>query len=268
MENSATSKRRLKIIIGYLVLFCVIAFILYIILAPSATCTDKKLNQGEKEIDCGGPCSPCKDISISQTKNITALEVAFALGGNNTYDVVAKILNPNDSIGAKTFNYVFTLKNSAGLIIAKREGTSFILPADTKYVAELGLSTEGNAVPASANIEISDPRWEKLSNIGKPQIGVYNKKVSPITNSDGNEAEGSIRNESNYDLKKIYITIILRNEKETIIGISTTQRNSVRAKESQLFKVTWPYSLGEDVLNMEVDPQANVFDQQNLSILD
>ena len=259
MENSATSKRRIKIIIGYVVLFCVIAFILYLILSPAATCSDKKQNQGEKGIDCGGPCTPCKDVT--QTKDISIGEVAFALGGNNTYDVASKISNPNDSIGARTFNYVFTLKDSTGSIIAKREGTNFILPADTKYVAELGLQTDNNAIPVSANIEISGADWQKLSNISKPQIGVYSKKFGPIENSDGNEAEGTIRNESSYDLKKIDIVIILRDEKGNIIGISTTQRNSVRAKEDQLFKVTWPYSLGGNVQKLEVDPQANVFDQ-------
>ena len=258
MENSATLKRRVLIIIGYFMLFCVIAFILYLMLAPAATCLDNKKNQGEKGIDCGGPCTPCKDIT--QNKDITVLETAFALGGNNTYDVASKISNPNDAIGARTFNYIFTLKDSAGLIIAKREGKNFILPADTKYVAELGLQTDNNATPASANIEISGAIWDKLSNVDKPQIGVYGKKFGPIANSDGNEAEGTIRNESSYDLAKIDVIIILRDEKGHIIGINTTQRNSVRAKEDQLFKVTWPYSLGGNVQKMEVDPQANIFD--------
>jgi len=259
MENSATSKRRIKIITGYIVLLCVIAFISYLMIKPAATCSDKKQNQGEKGIDCGGPCAPCKEIT--QTKDINVLETAFALGGNNTYDVVSKISNPNDTTGAKTFKYIFTLKDSTGSIIAKREGTNFILPADTKYVAELGLQIDNNAVPVSVDIEISGADWQKLSNISKPQIGVYNKKFGPIENSDGNEAEGTIRNESNYDLKEIDIVIVLRDEKGNIIGISTTQRNSVRAKEDQLFKVTWPYSLGGNVQKMEVDPQANVFNQ-------
>ena len=259
MENSTALKRRIKIIIGYIILICVVGFILYLIIKPAATCSDKKQNQGEKGIDCGGPCAPCKDIT--QAKDISIVETAFALGGNNTYDVVSKISNPNDAIGAKTFKYIFTLKDSAGSIIAKREGTNFILPADTKYVAELGLSIDGNAIPASVNIEISGADWQKLPNISKPQIGVYSKKFGPIENSDGNEAEGTIRNESSYDLKKIDIVIILRDEKGNIIGISTTQRNSVRAKEDQLFKVTWPYSLGGNVQKMEVDPQSNVFNQ-------
>jgi len=264
MENSTTSKRRVKIIIGYIILFCAIAFAIYFIKTPAATCSDKKQNQGEKGIDCGGPCAPCKEIM--KIKDVNILETAFALGGNNTYDVVAKISNPNDTTGAKTFDYVFILKDSTGSTIAKREGVNFILPADTKYVAELGLTTDNNAVPASANIEISVAEWEKLSDVGKPQIGVYSKKFGPIANSDGNEAEGTIRNESSYDLSKVDIVIVLRDEKGHIIGVNTTQRNSVRAREDQLFKVTWPYSLGGNVQKMEVDPQVNVFNWQSLPV--
>lgn len=265
MENSAATNRRIKIIVGYLILFCTIAFVLYLTIAPEATCFDKKQNQNEKGIDCGGPCSPCRDVS--EAKDVTIEEVAVTLGGNNTYDVVAKIINPNDAMGAKNFKYVFTLKDASGSIIAKREGTSFILPADTKYVAELSLQTDGNAAPASSSIEISGAQWDKLASIDKPQIGVYSKKVGPIANSNGNEAEGTIRNESNYDLKKIDVVVILRDEKGNIIGVNTTQRNSVRAREDQYFKVTWPYALGGNVQDMEVDLQTNIFDQQNLSTL-
>jgi hypothetical protein len=75
-ENSATSKRRIKIIVGYIILFSVIAFALYLIFSPAATCYDKIKNQGEKEVDCGGPCAPCKNIG--QTKDLFVQEVSFA----------------------------------------------------------------------------------------------------------------------------------------------------------------------------------------------
>lgn len=259
MENSATIIRRIKIIVSYLVLISVIAIVIYLIKRPAETCFDKKLNQDEKGIDCGGPCSPCQNTTNFQAKDITVGEIAFTLGGNNTYDVVAQLINPNDATGAKTFNYVFTLKDSNGLIIAKSEGISYILPADTKYVAELNIKTDNNAIPVSANIEISAVRWEKLPNIDKPEIGVYNKKFGPALNGDGSEAEGTLRNESYYDVEQIDAVIILRDEEKKIIGISTTQRNSVRSREDQFFRVIWPYSLGGNVARMDVYPQVNIF---------
>jgi hypothetical protein len=263
-ENSAALKRRLKIIIGYLILGGTIALIIYLIKAPAATCFDKIQNQGEKGVDCGGPCSPCKEIS--QTKDLAIEETAFAPGGDNAYDVVSKISNPNDSVGASSFDYVFNLKDASGKVIATGIGTSFILPSDTRYVAKLGLAVDSKAVPVSVDFSISNVIWGKLANIGKPQLGVYNKNFGSNMASEGIEADGVIRNESSYDLKKIEAVILLRNDKGRIIAINTTERDSIRAGQEQNFQVTWPYLLGTNVQKVEVDTQTNVFDPQNFSV--
>jgi hypothetical protein len=257
MEKPVILKRT-KIVVGYLILFGIIYFVVYLVKTPDATCTDKIKNQGEKEIDCGGPCPPCKEAIFA--KNMFVQEIAFAPGGSGTYDLVAKISNPNDTVGAKNFRYVFTLKNSFGEIIAKNEGTSFILPADTRYVVQLMTKTVNEEVPTSVDISISDVQWEILSGIGKPQIGVYDKNFGSLIAGVGSEAEGIVRNESTLDLKTVDVVIVLRDSGGKIVGINTTQKEFIRAKEQQKFKVTWPYQLGADVQKIEVDSQSNVFD--------
>lgn len=258
-----TTIRRIKIVIVYLVIIIAITSFFYWINTSDPTCNDGKQNQSEKGIDCGGPCSPCEEVL--QTEPINIQEVAFAPGGNNTYDVVARISNPNNSIGAKEFAYTFKLKDSADTAIAVRQATSFILPGDTRYVAELGLEVVNGSVPVKVEITIENEQWEKISGINKPQIGVYGKNFNEYQAGSGSGAEGTIRNESSYDLKEINAVIVLRDEKGNIVGINTTRRNSIRAKESQYFRVTWPYALESSVQTMEVDPQANIFDSQNFS---
>jgi hypothetical protein len=169
-------------------------------------------------------------------------------------------------VGAESFKYIFTLKNESGTVISTKEGTSFILPSDTRYLAQLELITDKNAIPKKADITISDIQWERLSGIGKPQLGVYSKKfgAAPIGNSS--EAEGIIRNESGYDLKKIDAVIVIRDENGNVIGINMTQRDSIRAKEEQKFNITWPFSLEGNAQKMEVDLQTNIFDPQNFSV--
>jgi hypothetical protein len=256
MENSGSSK---KIIISsiFIVIFALTGFVIYYIVSPAATCTDGKQNQGEKEIDCGGPCSPCK--AIAQTQDIVVTETAIALGGNNTYDAVAKITNPNDAVGASSFNYSFKLKDASGAVVATRDGTNFVLPADSKYVAELGFTSNG-AVPVLAEFTVSDAKWEKLSTVGKPQIGVYSKNYGKVPAGEGSEADGIIRNESGYDLNEISLVIVLRSDTGGIVGINKTSKNNVRAKEERDFRLTWPYQLAAPVQSFEVDSQANVFD--------
>ncbi|KKQ50215.1 MAG: hypothetical protein US70_C0039G0001 [Parcubacteria group bacterium GW2011_GWD2_38_11] len=262
MQNPAIVKR-LIVSSVFLIIFGVTGYFLYYILTPAPTCTDGKKNQAEKGVDCGGTCEPCKEVQ--QTQDIAIKEVAVALGGNSAYDVAAKITNPNNTLGTSAFSYTFKLKDANGNVIATREGTDFILPADSKYVAELGLQTENGAMPASVDLVIGEIKWEKLNEVGKPQIGVYNKSFGGVPTGIGSKADGVIRNESGYDLNKISIVIILRSEKGDIVGVNKTEKNAVRAKEERDFRLTWPYDLPAPIQNIEVDAQSNVFDPQNFS---
>ncbi|HAS00027.1 MAG: hypothetical protein US57_C0017G0002 [Candidatus Moranbacteria bacterium GW2011_GWC2_37_73] len=262
MQNP-TIVKRVVIISLFILLFSLTGYIIYFITAPEPTCFDKKQNQAEKGIDCGGTCQPCKEDI--QTQDIVIKEVAVALGGNNTYDVVAKIANPNNTLGASVLQYTFILKDAAENVIATKEGTTFILPADSKYVPELGLQAENGAVPTKVELVVGEIKWEKLNDTGKPQIGVYNKNFSESATGNGGEARGVIRNENSYNLNKIFVTIILRSENGDIIGINKTEKNTVRAKEERDFVLTWPYALTASVQNIEVDTESNVFDPQNFS---
>lgn len=261
MENT-TNRRRFLVILAYLAIFSIIAFVIYLIVRPDATCSDGKQNQAEKGIDCGGPCSPCN--VISETKELIVQEAVFVSEENNTYDIVAKINNPNDAIGAESFNYTFALKSEAGEIIATSEGNSFILPADNKYIAKIGMKTSNNSVPESVEFSISNVKWSTLKDIAKPQVGVYSKKFENDPAGIGSVVEGILRNESMYDFKKIEVVIVLRNENDRVVGINTTQKESIRAKEQQSFRITWPTSILDNVQKIEIDPQINVFDSQNL----
>ena len=263
MENRTNIKRMIVIIV-YLIIFSTIAFIIYLIKSPDPSCSDGKQNQAEKGIDCGGPCSPCKEIS--ETKDLLVQEVAFLPAENNSYDVVAKVNNPNENSGANNFSYNFTLKDETGSVVASSEGDTFILPADTKYVAKIGLITTNGVIPKNVEFSIKNIKWETLEGILKPQIGVYGKNFGIDPAGVGNKVEGILRNESIYDLKKIEVTIVLRDERGNIVGINKTIRESVRAKEQQNFQVTWSKPILENVEKIEIDPQINVFDPQNLSL--
>lgn len=258
-----TNKKRGIIIAVFVFLFLLFTFFLYSIFAPEPTCSDKKQNQSEKGIDCGGPCTPCK---ITQAVDMKVQEIAVVPGGGNTYDVIAKVFNPNDVFGAVNFKYEFILKDVNGNKIATQEGADFILPSDTKYVVSLGIQTDGGLKAVSAEIKISDPEWTTLNTIEKPQIGVYSKKFGKAPTGEGSEAEGLIRNESNYDLNKISLVIILRDGENKIVGVNKTEKNVVRVKEQRDFRINWPYALPGNVQKMDVDAQTNVLDPQNFTM--
>jgi hypothetical protein len=204
-------------------------------------------------------------VQIAQTQELAVQETAVVFGGNKTYDAVVKINNPNDTVGASTFKYVFNLKDSNGNIVATSQGTNFILPADSKYVADLGIQVENDAVPTTAEVTISEVKWEALNEIGKPKIGIYQKNFGKTPTGNGNEADGILRNESGYDLNKIFIVIVLRGDNGKIVGVNKTEKNYVRTKAEMDFRLSWPYQFSAPIANMEVDAQANVFDRDNFT---
>jgi hypothetical protein len=255
--------KRFLIVLGYLALFSVISFLLYLMISPKATCVDGKKNQGEKEIDCGGPCSPCR-ISYVE-KDFIVDEKTFVSGGNNTYDALVKISNLNDTVGASSFHYTITLRNDSGAALATKEGDDYILPADSRYVAKLGITTLDNETPTQIDFSVGDIKWTELGNIRRPQLSVYNRKFGPDTGGVGSKAEGMVRNEGIDDFRKIDLVVILRDENGKVLGLSTTQKDNLRSGMEGSFVLTWPYTFPSVVRSMEVDAQANVFDIQNFS---
>lgn len=262
MPSPQTMKRAL-VFFAYIVFFALVGFGIYYLITPNATCSDGKKNQGEKDVDCGGPCIPCK-IQF-KGDDLILEEKTFVPGGNNTYDALIKLSNPNNSFGASSFHYVITLKDDFGKVLATREGDDYILPADSKYVAQLGLETENSQVPAKLDFLITDTKWSQLNSNEKPQLNVYNKKFGPNVDGPGNRAEGLISNESANDFKKVNVVVVLRDENGNVLGVSVAQEENLRAKKEIGFVLTWPYAFSKTVQSMEVDTQTNVFDSQNFS---
>ena len=249
--------KRSVVFFAYVVFFVLLGFGIYYLSTPGATCSDGKKNQSEKGVDCGGSCSPCK--AKFDGKDLTIQEKTFVSGGNNTYDVVIRILNPNDLFGASSFHYVITLKDALGKVLSTREGDDYILPADSKYIAQLGLETANSMLPTQIDFSITDVKWSQLDSTEKPRLNVYNKKFGPSVDGTGNRAEGLVSNEGVNDFKKVNVVVVLRDENGDVLGVSTTQEDNLRAKKEIGFVLTWPYAFQKTVQSMEVDAQANIF---------
>lgn len=253
--------KRILISFIYLCIFAIMGILLYYFFSPKATCFDKIKNQKEADIDCGGPCSPCKEIK--ETKDITVLEKAVVFGGNDSFDVVVRLQNPNDAFGASSFEYNMFLKDLEGNILAQQTGNSFILPAEKKYIQVLGIKTKDNKMPTIVEIEIKNLRWEVLSAIERPALNIYSKQYAPLQIGTGSVVQAILRNESPYDLNKVNVVVILRNAKGDVIGLSGTEKNTVRSREERDFRLTWPYAINDEVKNVDIEAYSNVFDLQN-----
>jgi len=254
------SMKRAFIIFVYIIIFAMIIFGLYSLLKPAQTCFDGIKNQNETEIDCGGVCAACT-VKIS-AQNVEVREAAFVYGGPGRYDVLAKISNPNHAYGAENFSYTFTLKDASGSVLASRSGTGFILPAEEKYILEVNLET--SQIPEKVEFSASGYSWVEFSAYEEPNINVYSKEYRIISGGAGfGEAYGLVRNESHFDFKQINVNVILRDASGVAIAINKTNMQTVLSQEQRDFKLVWTSSFPGEVVTVETDVEANIFNNEN-----
>jgi hypothetical protein len=260
-----TAKRIIKrtiIILVYILIFSAIGAAFYFLFRTQPTCSDGKLNQGEEKVDCGGPCQKCEEIP--KIENAQILEKSLIPAGSNRYDALVKIKNPNSLFGIENLGYTFNFLDASGKVIGQREGTSFLLPAETKYIFVFNLDLAEK--PDSVDFRIKSYRWQKFSDYEEPNIASYQKEFSFISGGPGfAQLKLKIQNKSGYDFKKITTKAVLRDRQGSPVAINETNNNDVRINEEREVNFQWsePFSQDIDVQNIEVEEEANVFSDDN-----
>ncbi len=263
LENKYQKKQAVIIAI-FLAIFLLFIFMLYSWLRPVQTCSDGKQNQNEEGVDCGGVCA--KKCEVKVITEVTVLESGFVPSGVvNSYDVYARIANPNNVFGSSGFQYEFTLKDSAGQIIATKKGTNYMLPGETKYVVENNLVTDKS--PASVEFVATNPTWVEFKDqYEKPQLKVVNKQYNQISSGVGfSEVLGLLKNESPFDFNLITLKIILKDSNNKVVALNSTEMRTVKSGENRDFRALWLSRFSGEVMNVEVQAEANVFDSESFT---
>ena len=226
--------------------------------APKDSCSDGVRNQNEEDVDCGGVC---KNVCVPVAKyDLGVASTGYVESGlTNKYDIYGEVKNPNEDFGSKDFQYSFTIKDAQGKEIAKKSGTSFILPGELKYIVENNI--ESSSVPAKIELSVSDPVWIEFRGYEKPQLKIVNKTYNEISSGVGfSEAIGLLKNDSPFDWNVIKIQIVLKDSGGKIEALNSTEMRTVKSGENREFRAYWPNKFTGSVSNIEVQPEVNVFD--------
>lgn len=254
-------KKRIVIMAVYAAIIIGVVFLIYQWQKPASNCFDGKQNQNEEGLDCGGLCA--KKCPVVAKENLIVRQTGFVESGiAGSYDIYAKVANPNSAVGSDKFSYKFSVKNLAGEVMAEPAGTGFVLPADEKYIIETNVAAKD--IPASVELDISDPQWVEANDAyEKPELKVVSKNYNEITSGVGfSEATGLLKNESPFSFNSIDLRIILENEEGKIMALNSTQMNTVNAGENRDFRVSWPSRFSGAVSQMDVQVEVNVFDSE------
>ncbi len=227
------------------------------------TCFDNKQNQKETGVDCGGPCIPCERLTI---KDPEIAWVKFLVLKDNNYDLVAQIFNPNPNFGLEKFKYTFKIYDEAGALLKEQSGTSFLLPAEKKYLIEGNVAVGKKIGRVELDLEkVLKDAWKKLKeNFESPDIYVHDRQFQYLENQVGSaQALGTIKNNSDFDFQTINVAVILFDENKEIVGVNKTEISTVLAGEERYFSVLWFTPFKAAVQSVEMQPETNLFLDEN-----
>ena len=258
--------RPLKQVIIFLIYFALVmsasVIVYYVFIKAPETCFDGIKNENEKKIDCGGVCQAgCQEVITGA--DLIVKESAFVTGNNGQYDILVKIYNPNDEVGASSFSYTLTLQDATGTILATRSGKNYILPQENKYL--LHLNVDVASVPTTVVLQVDSIEWARFSGYQeKPTINIYQKRYNQISSGAGfSEAYGLLSNESPYDFRTILVYVILRDAGDRPLAFNSTEMYSVQSHEERDFRLVWPSAFLGTVEKVEMEVDADVYHSDN-----
>ena len=244
MSISCAAKKQLTYFLAFLIVVigAIVGFYLNIT-APS--CNDKKQNQDEKGVDCGGVCA--KEC-LGEIKDLTVLWSKPLKVSGSDYDAVALVENRNLFLSAKSAKYQFKFYDDRNILIASREGEVFINPGQKFAIFENGINA-GSRKPAKVFIEFQkNINWEiyKGENLGL----VVTKKEYQDDPSPSISA--TLENKTLADIKGIYAVAMIYADDGNAIAASATKIGEIKGGTSADIFFTWPEKFEEGYSRDEI----------------
>ena len=215
---------------------------------PDPTCYDRRQNQKEDGVDCGGPnCIPCsgqiKDLSTIWTRSLKISE--------GLYDFAALVENGNPFLKAGRFSYLVKFYDSNNILIAIKENATFAEAGEKFVIFEPNISTQ-NRIPVRADLEIDKKtiNWDKVES--KPlQIDILKtNRLLDAGELPPPRLEADIKNQSKGVYRNIEATVVLMG-RDLVLGVSKTIIERLDIDETNTLVFTWPASI-EGVDRVEI----------------
>ena len=228
----------------FLIVFGVIYFF-----RPAPTCFDHKQNQREEGVDCGGPCESC--IGIPQ-ELVVFWTRAFELVPGH-WEVGALVENPNLLLGAREVVYRLRLYDANNILVALKEGRTFLNPREKFLIFEEDLAT-AERVPARTTIEFPEINWKRIEK-ERPHLLISSKNFE---NTPNGRAKVILKNQSLFAVKNIFITAALLDEKGNALGINSSRLEEIPGEGSREVVFTWREPFDPMPANIEVFIRTNL----------
>lgn len=250
---SWASRRRFQYATGVIVFFAVVVGgpVTYHFLTIPPTCFDGIQNQGETDVDRGGPCQRLDPRAIAPSAVLWSR--AFSVR-DGSYNAVAYLQNPNGNAGVSSASYKFGLYDSQNVLIAERTGTTPIMPGGITPIFAGAIDT-GNRVVAHTYFQLMDaPNWERLAN------AVQDIKVSDVNLSDAAgqpRITATVNNASVDDVRNLTFVATVFDPAGNAFAASQTQLDVLHGGEEEQVIFSWPDPFNVTVGRIDILPVAS-----------
>lgn len=256
-----TLKRSL-ILTVYLAISLALGVAIYFFFRPNPSCEDGIRNQGESQIDCGGPCRPCANLVTLQELELGKIE--WTNQTENGYSVIAQVRNPNEFYGAASFKFKIYDQKEGESSVGWR--SSFILPGETKHLIVYGLTLANEQEPNFIlKLDKGSFVWEKFANYAIPNLDIYNPSYQELEQGSPffSRVDGVVVNNSNVDLETIKVKVFLRDSQDNLLATGEQTMNTVQAGNRREFIINFPLRINGVISKVEREVETNIFDSEN-----
>lgn len=245
----------------YLLIIFAVVYLFYIAaLRPAPSCFDGKQNQGEEEIDCGGPCQTCATRHLDSIQAQRAVLIDSPIEGESI--LIFQMENPNAHFGAGELDYLVSLfEDKAGdsQPLLEFQAQSFIYPGELKTIVYPGVKIDETEVE-NIGIEIGNINWLPREEYSRPETIV--RSVATEIRDEGSlrpklAVTGIVRNENPYDLSAVEVSVQISSQLGRISIASKSLIGAIDGFSDREFEIIIPLRPNQ-ILDLEAKPRVTV----------
>ncbi len=254
-------RRKLAYVMGVLlVLAGVLSLVVHQATKVEPTCYDKKQNQSEVGIDCGGPCTFYCQNELADPKVRWVRTFTIKPG---IVHAVAYIEHSYPTAAARQIRYNFKIYDDKNTLIGERNGSTFLGPMGRTAIVETLIQT-GNVVPAITRFTILPPLpWEKIP-VDFSQVVIKTDRTLLETEGDTEKNRltrltATIENTARYNFRDLEVAAILYDADDNAMTASQSHLATLPGEGIQTIVFTWPFFMPSPVARIEIIPRFNPF---------
>lgn len=233
--------RRLKQF-AYLCLFLIflagVAGLFYVtFLRAAPSCFDGRLNQGEENIDCGGPCRAlCIPTNLLPVTEISAPRVFRP--STSTVAVLVELQNPNAGAGIRQLPYTITVAGSSGAPLELRGATSIYPSEFRRFVLVRPAGSLSGTISARLTLATTSISWAPAEQFSRPDLSVVSTQTT--STAEGVRVEGTVTSDDALAVTEVTVVALFYDSFGNPLGASQTVIPRLLAGESTRFSIAYP----------------------------